>query len=424
MAGDLKPEQVFTPRSPKVNTEMYVPRDNLEAALLRGLDGAKHLLLHGESGSGKSWLYKQVFHKNQITYEVVNLADASRFGSISGALQNIVNRRGEATKLGYKETKSATVNAGFAKGDLRHEANYELGQADPFEQCLRSIRDRAKTGKAVLVLDNLESVFGDESRIKELADLITLVDDEAYSQYRVKFLIVGVPADLQRYFYNTPNMRTVGNRVTELPEVFRFDEEHTRRFVRRGFLDLLRIVNNDAEALLSRIACHVLWVAGGIPQRLHEYCLLLANIALSEGARIAEHQLERADRDWLQESGYQAYSVVEAAMNEKATRAQRRNQVLYAIGQIEASTFRATDIEPIVRKVFSDSTADVTLNVPQLFADLAARDNPVIRRSPKGDTFVYSDPVYRMALRAMLTVDKHEVVQKKEISALFGGRSS
>lgn len=54
-----KPEEVFTPREPKVNANMYIDRPELETPLTSGLNDTKHLILHGESGSGKSWLYKK-----------------------------------------------------------------------------------------------------------------------------------------------------------------------------------------------------------------------------------------------------------------------------------------------------------------------------------------------------------------------------
>lgn len=55
----LKPEEVFTPRSPEVNSEMYIARPDLEKALKNALRSSLHVIIHGESGTGKSWLYKQ-----------------------------------------------------------------------------------------------------------------------------------------------------------------------------------------------------------------------------------------------------------------------------------------------------------------------------------------------------------------------------
>lgn len=69
---------VSTPRSPNVNADMYVRRDALEQELRQALQGALHILLHGESGCGKSWLYKKVLDEEKIFWLSANLANASR----------------------------------------------------------------------------------------------------------------------------------------------------------------------------------------------------------------------------------------------------------------------------------------------------------------------------------------------------------
>jgi hypothetical protein len=48
--------EVFTPRKADVNESMYVARGDLEAALKQRLLGSQHIVIHGESGCGKSWL--------------------------------------------------------------------------------------------------------------------------------------------------------------------------------------------------------------------------------------------------------------------------------------------------------------------------------------------------------------------------------
>jgi hypothetical protein len=421
-AAPMQPEDVFTPRAPTVNARMYIHRAELERALSSGLTGAKHLVLHGESGSGKSWLYKKVFGERQVTFEVANLANASRLGSIAAELKNVVGRRSGATKTGYTETKETEFTAVVASGKLANEGNFEVPQPDSFERCLQVIRKAAGVGApAVLVLDNLESIFSVPERLKELADLVTLLDDENYAKYGVRFLIVGVPSGLQRYFYETPHAATVGNRLTELPEVFRFDETGTRELVRRGFVELLEYIDEGSD-LFARVAHHVAWVTGGIPQRVHEYCLVLAQVAQREGRFSRIEDLATADQEWLKESGYQAYSAVEASMNERATTHQRRNQVLFVLGQLKEPEFRYAAVEEEVRRHFPRSTDGTNLNVLQMLSGLAALETPVIRRSPKGDAYVFTDPVYRMAIRTMLSIDdESEQVKKKDVGALFSG---
>lgn len=49
---------VFTPRNPEVNESMYIHRQQHERSFLRALDDGRHLVLLGESGNGKTWLYR------------------------------------------------------------------------------------------------------------------------------------------------------------------------------------------------------------------------------------------------------------------------------------------------------------------------------------------------------------------------------
>ena len=184
----MKPEHVFTPRLAEVNKEMYVSRPHLEKALKTALRGNLHLLIHGESGTGKSWLYKQTFQNNAINFVVANLANASRLGSIAAELKNLVDREGAADKLSYSETKAAGVSAGVAKADINHTGQYKIGQMEPFEACLKHLNETSRGQPSILVFDNLEAAFTDPL-LKELADLLILCDDDRYSKYKVKILI-------------------------------------------------------------------------------------------------------------------------------------------------------------------------------------------------------------------------------------------
>jgi hypothetical protein len=264
----LKPEQVFTPRSAEVNPEMYVPRPSLEKALNNALRGNLHIIIHGESGTGKSWLYKKTFKDNGVQFIVANLANASRLGSISAELKNLIDREGSVVKTSYEEEKFAEFNALLAKGQLSHTGQYEIGQMEPFEAVLQFLRKKAGDSTAVLVFDNLEAAFT-EPLLKELADLVILCDDERYSKYAIKILIVGVPSGIKEYFYKTPHHSTVANRLIELPEVARMERDECFSLVSRGLIEKLQYQVPE----IDKISKHVSWITDRIPQMVHEYCL-------------------------------------------------------------------------------------------------------------------------------------------------------
>ncbi len=408
----LKPEQVFTPRSAEVNPEMYIPRPTLEKALKLALRGNLHIIIHGESGTGKSWLYKKTFRDAGVQFLVANLANASRLGSIAAELKNLIDREGNAVKTGYEEEKSAEVSALVAKGELSHTGQYDIGQMEPFEATLRFLRNKAGGNAAVLVFDNLEAAFT-EPLLKELADLVILCDDERYSKYAIKILIVGVPNGIKEYFYKTPHHSTVANRLTELPEVARMGDDECASLVKRGLAEKLQYKVPEIE----KIVRHVSWITDRIPQMVHEYCLELAFLG-EETRSVNPDNVSTADVAWLSKSQYFAYSAIESHMNERDTKAGRRNQTLFALSLCDGEEFRAPEIEGLVRAEFPTSTDETALNVPQMMSQLSSGERPIIRRSPKGDAFAFADPRYRMALRTMLTKTADEKIERLPISKL------
>lgn len=392
----VRPEDVFTPRSSHVNSAMYISRRRLEGALQQALRGNPHIVVHGESGTGKSWLYQKTFADNGVIYTVANLANAKRLGSISAELKNLADREGELVKTTVIEKKSADVNALVAKGSVENSSSFAVGQLEPFEALLKLLNKRASDQPSILVLDNLEAAFED-SLLTELANLIILCDDARYSRYKVKLLIVGVPREVKYYYYKTPHHQTVANRLTELPEVSRLTTEQTASLVETGFIKLLSYIVTDIEKLKK----HVHWITTGVPQMVHESCLQLAYIG--EGSRsISDADISAADEKWTNDSMYHAISAIEQHMNERDTRAGRRNQTIFALSVCEGDQMKTAEIESVVRSEFPVSTGSVVINVAQMLSQLASGNVPLIKRTPRGDAFEFSDPRYRMALRAVL----------------------
>jgi ABC-type Mn2+/Zn2+ transport system ATPase subunit len=84
---------------------MYVDRPAHEKDLSRALKRDSHTLVFGESGNGKSWLYKKVLETESINYVVANCANASRIGSITQEICNAIISPGTVKKLGYSEER-------------------------------------------------------------------------------------------------------------------------------------------------------------------------------------------------------------------------------------------------------------------------------------------------------------------------------
>ena len=179
----------------------------------------------------------------------------------------------------------------------------------------------------------------------------------------------------------------------------------------KGFLDKLKF----KIASLEDMTKHIAWVTDRVPQMVHEYCLEIAFLAEDSG-EVTEEILHAADEVWLSKSQYYAYSVVESHMNERDTKAGRRNQTLFALSLCEGEQFKSPEIEVLLRKEFPTSTHDTALNAAQMLSTIAGTDRPIIRRSPKGDAYTFVDPRYRMVLRAMLVKTPDERIERKPVS--------
>jgi nucleoside-triphosphatase THEP1 len=413
-----KPYEVFTPRQSEVNTGMYVPRPELEKELEREIYGTKHIIIHGESGSGKSWLYKKVLNDMNINFDIINLANAARHESITEEIRILLSSYISTYKISYTEKKAAELSAGFAKGRIDHVGSYKIEHKEPVEAFLEYLYNSANGKTSCLVFDNLETIFHSNKIMEELGNLIVLLDDYRYSKYKVKFIVVGVPSGVIEYFSKIKNIATIANRLSELPEVSRLDDLQTQILIKNGLIEELKIKFND-QNLYNKYVTHITWVTNGIPQRLHEYCLELSYFCEENSWEASEELLDKADKKWILKSLSKNYAVIDNIMNSKETTVGRRNQVLYALGLIQYSTFTTIDVENLVRKEFIKSTEGVNLNIGQALKSISDYDSAPIKKTPKGNAWLFTDPLFIMCLRAMLIKTSEEKVEKIEISNIL-----
>jgi hypothetical protein len=406
-----KPEDVFTPRHDSVHSEMYVHRPEIEGALRRALRSAKNIVVHGESGSGKSWLYKRVFEEDQVDYEVVNLGRASGLGSISNVVESVLARGEVPQQTSYSETKEANINAVFLNAGLNHAGQFSVIQRDIFERCLSMLRERAGERSACLVFDNLEHVLDDAALLKELAGLVLLVDDQNYAQYKVKLLLVGTPGDIRSYITDVTRSQTITNRLTEIPEVSRLDPLQAAAFVAKGFFDLLSYEVSESPNFTQRkFISSIVSYTDGVPQHLQDLCLAIAYRAQDAGGIVNGDVFNRGRYDWVREALISELSVIEANLNSRSTKHGRKNQVVYAIGQIAKRQFLVSDVEAELRRLFPSSTSGVVLNVAQTLSELSKVRAPILRKCPDGRNYRFVDPRLRIVIRVKMELDADEKI--------------
>lgn len=392
--------EVFTPRSARVNDKTYIPRLSLERALIRSINGSMHSLLFGESGNGKSWLYKKVMAQYGIHYKIANCANASRMGGLTNEIVNSLTPSGSSRKISYSETKEAGISAVFANGKIEHEGQYEVQQTEPLLAAMQRFRRDIGTGDAVLVIDNLESIFNSDQLMSELADIVILLDDERYAETKIKLLIVGVPNGVLEYFGRTKNLESVSNRIEELPKVSGMNLPMVKTLIKKGFNDLLKV--SLTEEAINEISQHIHHCTLGVAQRVQEYCEKLAHKLDDHRNVYSSELLEHTDLDWLKIGLRQSYTVVEAHMNSKQTSVARRNQVIYCIGRCNSHQLDATKIAEKIREEFPETSNSSTMGVGPILNELATKDPKLLSKNPNTKDYRIADPRYLMCIRMML----------------------
>jgi hypothetical protein len=401
-ANRKKVNQVFTPRRDEVNNLMYVNRPKLEKDLRRAIEGSQHVVLCGESGNGKSWLYKKVFG-DEVRYVTANCANANRLSSLTKEIELVAFPGGVPVKTGYKETKGAGIGAGFLDAKISHEGSFSYSESEPLLVAFRKLFNDAKKNQTIVVLENLESIFGNGSRMDELADILLLLDDARYAALKIKFLIVGTPSGVLEYFAKTKEMESVSNRLVELEKVSGFDADQVKDLVKRGFVFGLDVAMSDED--MDALAKRIFYVTMGVAQRVHEYCEQL-------GYRIEDNNWEytsllrrSAEMAWLTGGLRQSYSVLEANLNSRDTAVARRNQVIYSIGQLRTHQFYSSGIESIIAREFPDTIPETNMGIGSILTELSRGDDALLVRNEKTGQYRVRDPRYTMCIRAALYVN-------------------
>jgi hypothetical protein len=402
-AGELlmpiRPQDVFTPRAAAVNLQTYVSRPDLEDRLRQSLGMPKHVVIHGESGTGKSWLYKKVLAEQGYYFEVANMGLCKSSGSIAEVLLRTVCRE---TTSEIKSTHEMNIGVpAIAGGKVQREEKTFLA-SDPFYLALDAVSTRAGAKPSCLVFDNLEQVTTNNNLVQELAGLLLLVDDDRYAALDVKILLVGTSNEIRAIINSSDFSNTIANRLVEVPEVARLTEEQSQQLAQNGLINLLGCEFEDGAEFQEKFWRLLSYHSDRIPQFLQELSLYVALSSQKKDWRLDSSVFLDGTREWIRSALVKDVARVEANVNSKGTKIGRRNQVLYCLGACVKYDFNRADIEEILKKEFPKSSENVALNVSQILSDLLKGEHRIITRSPKSNFYRFLDPKFRIVLRWML----------------------
>lgn len=392
-------QNIFTPRKSSVNENMYVDRPILEKKLLRSIYGTLHTFLFGESGNGKSWLYKEVFHRENINAIIVNCAKASINNSIIDELYDCVTEENHLTKVTRVETGKSGLNAGI-KAESISQDNYNVKLPDKLLISFKEIKKKSKCDYNVIVFDNMERLLNNKDLLDELSNMIILLDDDKYAKYNIKFLLVGLPNEVLQFFTMATSSSSVSNRIEEIPKVAGLNRAQIIQFIDNGFRELLKVDISDTA--IKQLAQHIENITLGIPQRMHEYCRCLAYRIEDNNYQYEIELLPTADEDWLQEGLRESYSTVEQYLDTDDKTAHKKNQIIYCIGKISAHEINVAKISAILTSEFKKSVIDETFGISDILESLSIGTKPLIQKIVDSSYYTISDPRYLMCIKLMV----------------------
>jgi len=391
---DVDPESVFTPRSAEVNEKVYVSRKDVEENFERGLKGNMHLILTGESGSGKSWMSKRLIRKIGCSYTILNCAKVAMDDSFEPALKFLTSQKQPFTNTKYSETKSAEANVAVAKGSLEIEREYEKSGEDTYYQFLRS-RHTGKKSHYVLT-DNFERIFGKKKLVDDLASMITMLDDDDYSKFNVKFLIIGTSKQIQQYFQSVPELEPVVNRTRELKKLRLMNKQETLELIEKGF-SLLGMEYSDTKEL-KEFSDYVYDITLGVPQKVHEYCLVFCEEILTKP--FTDARLKASFR-WVETHLDAVLSIIRPVVKRKKA-GNKTLMVMYIFSRHGNGGLTITQIENYIRSEYKDLPR--YLNLHKIVKHLI--DKGIITSRLGDGEYELRDSNFVTVLRVMLHSDR------------------
>ena len=117
------------------------------------------------------------------------------------------------------------------------EKQYTFHDEPPFDKLVGELsKERGST--KFLVFDNLEQVSSDNEIIRGIARLVIRLDNPRFALSGVRFIFVGVVSDMKHIVSSHDQSGSVANRLVELPEVARLEDQQSESLLDRGFTKL------------------------------------------------------------------------------------------------------------------------------------------------------------------------------------------
>lgn len=411
-----RPEDVFTPRSPVVNQSMYVDRPHYQTELRRAIRTGYNIIIYGDSGCGKSWLYKKVFSDEGIFSVTLDLTSCKDSDDVDLLALEILEKDFEWIEDEKVSTFEKTATPWDVGVKSSEEKSYRRPQVSPIEQLCDHIYSKSKGRPCFIVFENLEHCIENDDVIKFLRALVLSLDDRGTIRSKVQICFVGVPNDIKNILCDSNKYQTISNRVTEIPEVGRMSKDEARHLIYQGFVGELEFTVENFDFCVSQI----IYLTDRIPQYIHDVCLQVAFEAEDRARNlISPAVVVSGAHRWVQSNDRQSKDFVESILGPNRRRKDAKSRVVFTISKCEYTNFYCEDIEKLLCEVFPVTYGKkARVSIRSVLNKLSSGSAGLLKYDNISRKYRIANPKVRSVIRHYLQVDPNdEAVLVRDYSA-------
>ena len=302
----LKPEDVFTPSAPAVDSRVYTPRLSPETMMKDTLkEKGTQILVFGDSTLGKTSFVLNTLRTQRIEHVRVQCTSGMRWEDIS---QEFLRKVSEGMPRVKRTSSDSEGGLGFdvflLKGDIKESRKTEIEVDIPGSKgSVGHIADVLLKRNMVLVVDDFEKIKNQSTKTS-IANLAKNLSDTAGPSNLPKVVVIGIADSADELIDADLSM---GARLYPI-EIPRMEDEEMIDILTKGFNALkIRKKHEELKALCTNM--------GGFPKYAHALGLEISRAFFEQdGKELDEGVYKRGISKFMHR-----YSAHAKALYNKAT---------------------------------------------------------------------------------------------------------